>query len=353
MATIRQRTRQDGSSTYHVQVRLKGHPTQTATFKRKTDAKRWAQQTEAAIKEGRYFQTAEAQKHTVADLVDRYIAESTAEKKDGKNQERQLNWWKERIGDYLLADVRPALIVEWREKMARETTARGTVRAPATVNRKLAALSVAFTAAEKEWQWVESNPVGKVKKKKEPPGRTRFLSEDELPRLLEACKNSKCELLYPAVVFAVSTGMRKGKILNLTWGDIDWGRNVAVFYDTKNAETYSVPLTGHLLDELKKLNKVRRIDTKLVFPGQGGKVPIDLRNHWDAARAEAGIVDFRFHDLKHTAASYLTMQGVSLGELAEILGQKTLQMVKRYSHLAVDHKKKVLGELDKQFFGKH
>ena len=351
MATIRQRTRQDGSIVYQTQVRLKGHPLQTATFKRKTDARKWAEDTQSAIRDGRHFKTSEAKRHTLAELVDRYIAESTAEKKDGKNQERQLNWWKERIGDYLLADVTPALISEWREKIARETTVRGTVRAPATVNRKLAALSVAFTAAEKEWQWVESNPVVKVKKKKEPPGRTRYLSEDEFPRLLEACKNSKCELLYPAVIFAVSTGMRKGKILNLTWEDIDWGREVAVFYDTKNGENYGVPLTGHLLEELKRLSKVRRIDTSLVFPRQDGKGPIDLRDYWDVAKAEADIKDFRFHDLKHTAASYLTMQGVSLGELAEILGQKTLQMVKRYSHLAVDHKKKVLGELDKQFFG--
>ena len=140
MATIRQRTRQDGSSTYHVQVRLKGHPTQTETFKRKTDAKRWAQQTEAAIKEGRYFKTREAQKHTVAEMIDRYIASVGDDKKDAKNQAQQLRKWKDRIGEYVLADVSPALILEHRDRLGSETTKRGIVRGPATVNRMLAAL---------------------------------------------------------------------------------------------------------------------------------------------------------------------------------------------------------------------
>lgn len=351
MATIRERKRQDGSNTYHVQVRLKGHATQTETFKRKTDAKRWAQQTEVAIKEGRYFKTKEAQKHTVADLVDRYIAESTAEKKDGKNQARQLNEWKGRIGEYVLADVTPALILEHRDQLGSETTKRGTIRGPASVNRKLAALSVAFTAAVKEWQWTESNPVLQVKKRKEPRGRTRFLSDDERERLLTACKDSECKLLYPVVVFALSTGARKGEILNLEWSDVDWGRGIAVFQDTKNDEVRSVPLEGHLLAELQKLHQVPRIDTDLVFPRKDGKAPIELRDHWAKAIDKAKIEDFRFHDLRHTAASYMLGEGVSLGQLAEILGHKTLQMVKRYAHLAVAHKKAAIIKLDQHMFG--
>ena len=133
----------------------------------------------------------------------------------------------------------------------------------------LAALSVAFTAAVKKWQWTESNPVFQVKKKKEPRGRERFLSDDERDRLLAACKDSERELLYPVVVFALSSGARKGEILSLTWPDIDWENGIAIFRDTKNSEVRSVPLTGHLLEELQRLSKVRRIDTKLVFSPQG------------------------------------------------------------------------------------
>ena len=351
MATIRQRNRQDGSSTYHVQVRLKGHPTQTETFKRKTDAKRWAQQTESAIREGQYFKTIEAKKHTVAEMVDRYISAVGDDKKDAKTQAGQLRWWQERIGSYSLADVTPALILEQRDQLGSEMGRRGTIRGPATVNRMLAALSVAFTAAVKEWQWTESNPVFQVKKRKEPRGRERFLSDDERDRLLAACKDSECELLYPVVVFALSTGARKGEILGLTWSDIDWENGIAIFRDTKNDEVRSVPLTGHLLAELQRLSKVRRIDTKLVFPRKDGKAPVELRDHWAKAIKTANITDFRFHDLRHTAASYMLGEGVSLGQLAEILGHKTLQMVKRYAHLAVAHKKEAIAKLDQRMFG--
>ncbi len=352
MATIRERKREDGSTVgYHVQVRLKGHPTQTASFKRKTDAKRWAQQTEVAIREGRHFKTIEAKKHSVAELVDRYIKEVLPEKKDGRNQERQLEWWKQQIGSYSLADVTPALILQYRDQLANETSKRGRARGPATVNRMLAAISVAFTVARKEWQWTESNPLLNVRKKKEPRGRARFLSDDERERLLVACKASQCELLYPIVVFALSTGARKGEILNLTWADIDFKRGIAVFQDTKNDEVRSVPVQGHLLAELKRLSKVRRIDTNLVFPRPDGKAPAYLVKHWQTAIDAAKIDNFRFHDLRHTAASMLLANGVSLGQLAEILGHKTLQMVKRYAHLAVDHKIEAIVGLDQRMFG--
>jgi integrase len=351
MATIRQRTRKDGSTTYHVQVRLMGHGAQTETFRTKSHAKRWAQQTEAAIKEGRYFKTREAQRHTVAEMIDRYIASVGDDKKDAKNQAQQLRKWKDRIGEYVLADVTPALVLEHRDRLGSEPTERGIVRGPATVNRMLAALSVAFTAAWKEWQWTDTNPVLQVKKRKEPRGRDRYLSDDERERLLAACKASPCELLYPVVVFALSTGARKGEILNLTWADIDWEHGLAVFRDTKNDEVRSVPIEGHLLAELQKLSKVRRIDTNLVFPRKDGRAHIELRKPWVKAVKNAKIENFRFHDLRHTAASYMLGEGVSLGQLAEILGHKTLAMVKRYAHLAVAHKKAAIVKLDQHMFG--
>ena len=153
------------------------------------------------------------------------------------------------------------------------------------------------------------------------------------------------------MVFALSTGARKGEILNLTWSDIDWEHGLAVFPDTKNDEVRSALLEGHLLEELQKLSKVPRIDTDLVFPRKDGKAPVELRDHWAKAIDKAEIEDFRFHDLRHTAASYMLGAGVSLGQLAEILGHKTLQMVMRYSHLAVAHKKVAIVKLDQHMFG--
>lgn len=106
MANIQERTSKNGKTTYKVVVRLKGYPTQTATFERKTDAKKWASQTETAIREGRHFKTTEAKKHTLSDMVERYIKYVLPLKpKSKRTQETQLEWWKKELGPYTLADV--------------------------------------------------------------------------------------------------------------------------------------------------------------------------------------------------------------------------------------------------------
>ena len=181
MASIRKRISSDGTTSYRVDVRLKGFPPQRATFKRLTDAKKWGGQTEAAIREGRYFKTTEARKHTVADAINRYKDSVLLAKKDGKKQEAQLDWWNDEIGPYTLADVSPSLLGETRDKLAQD-------RAPATVVRYLAALSHVFTVAVREWGWLEDNPMRKVTKPKEPRGRVRFLSDDEQAQKVKLLK---------------------------------------------------------------------------------------------------------------------------------------------------------------------
>jgi len=111
MASIEKRKAKDGKVSYRVKVRLKGYPIQTASFDRLTDAKKWSQHTESAIREGRHFKTAEAKKHTLSDVVDRYISDVLPSKpKQIINQGQQLRWWKEQIGAYSLPDVTPAYL---------------------------------------------------------------------------------------------------------------------------------------------------------------------------------------------------------------------------------------------------
>lgn len=352
MATITKRTDNSGAATFQVKVRLKGHPTQAATFARLTDAKRWAQATESAIRENRHFKTTEAKRHTLADLVDRYAREVLPGKKDGAHQGRQLDWWKGALGAYALADVTPALIAETRDALAAQPTHRGPTTSPATVVRYLAALSHAFTVAVKEWGWVDSNPLVKVSKPKEPRGRVRFLDDDERDRLLTACRASAGPDLYPAVILALSTGARAQEVLGLRWPQVDLGRRVATLLDTKNGEVRVLPLAGPALALLRERSKVRRIDTDLVFPARRNPTkPIDLRTAFEAALERAGIADFRWHDLRHTAASYLAMNGASLAEIAEVLGHKTLAMVKRYAHLSEAHTAGVVGRMNRAIFG--
>ncbi len=353
MASIRKRTKKDGSTSFRVDVRLKGFPPQRATFSRLTDAKRWAQNTESAIREGRHFKTAEAKRHTLADLVDRYIENVLPTKPKQQNaQTSQLNWWKAQLGDYVLADVTAALIAEKRDQLLKTPTSRGPTTGPATVNRYLAALSHAFTIAVKEWGWVEDSPLRKVRKPTEPKGRVRFLSDDERARLLKACKRSDSQILYLVVVLALSTGMRRMEIMGMRWKDIDFQRACVTLHETKNGEVRVIPLTGHAMELLQEFAKVRRLDTDLLFPGKAKKhVPIDLRTPWETALKRAEIDDFKFHDLRHSAASYLAMNGASLAEIAEVLGHKTLQMVKRYSHFSEVHTANVVGRMNEKIFG--
>ena len=352
MASIEKRITSENKVSYRVKVRLKGFPAQSATFARLTDAKKWVQHTEAAIREGRYFKTTEAKKHTLAESIDRYIKNVLPNKpRSFRDQYIQFAWWKSVMGQHVLADVTPALIAEHRDKLAKGSTVRGAQRSAATVNRYLAALSHLFTIAVREWGWVEDNPLRKVSKMKEPRGRVRFLSEVERERLLVVCKESDSHYLYLSVVLSLSTGARKMEILGLHWQNVDLSRRVITLHDTKNGERRVLPLTGHAMDLMVAHSKVRQLHSELVFPGKNPNSPIDLRSPWETALQRAEISDFRWHDLRHSAASYLAMNGASLAEIAEVLGHKTLQMVKRYAHLSEAHTAGIVARMNEKIFG--
>ncbi len=216
----------------------------------------------------------------------------------------------------------------------------------------MTSLSHGFTHAAREWNWISDNPFRKLKKLPEPRGRVRCLSETETKRLLEACQGSRDTRLYPLVVLALSTGARRGELLGLRWADVDLERGIAVAHHTKNNERRALPLSGQALDVLRDLGKVRRLDTDLVFADRRGRPSIP-RKSWDRAVEAAEIDDFRFHDLRHTAASYLAMSGATLAEIAEVLGHKTLAMVKRYAHLTDQHTSEVVARMNRRFLSGH
>ena len=353
MARIKERTAKDGTPRYFVEIRLKGYPTQTATFKRKTDVKKWIQDTESAIREGRHFKTAEAKKHTFGDLVDRYIKDVLPTKpKQAAKQKTQLEWWKSKMGVYVLADITPALIVQYRDELASGTTYRHTQRSPSTVVRYMAALSHAFTIAVKEWGWLEDTPTRKVTKPRNAEGRVRFLDDEERARLLAECQASTSPQLYLCVILALSTGMRQAELMNLQWKDIYLKDGYLILHQTKNGKRRRVPLAGHGLELLRDYGKIRRMDTPLVFPSTTNPLkPIELRSAFKYALERAAIQDFKWHDLRHCTASYLAMNGASLAEIAEILGHKTLAMVQRYAHLSDGHVSNVVASMNAKLFG--
>ena len=356
MPSIRERKGKQGTS-YLVEVRIKGHPPETASFKRLTDARRWAQQTEAAIREGRYFKTAESRKRTLGELLDRYKRDRLPLRgRDKETVGPQLLWWQQQLGDYLLSDITPIMIADCRDKLLHEPVRKkGASKeyrlSQTTVIRYLASLSVCLTYANRDLGWLESNPVKLVSKPKPSRGRVRFLSDEEREALLKECKLSSSQALYPVVVIALATGARLSEITELRWKDIDLKEKVLRFEHTKNGERRAVPLARPALKVVQELQKVRRIDTDLVFPRADGKQPVDLRKTFARCSQRAGLKDFHFHDLRHTAASYLAMSGASLLEIADTLGHKTLAMVKRYSHLTTQHTAGVLERMNEKQFG--
>ncbi len=345
MASIEKRTTDTGDTSYRVKIRLKGYPPQTATFARLTDARKWAQHTEAAIREGLHFKTAEAKKHSFNDLVTRYTSEVLPHynEKEQKERKSKLEWWVKNIGHYLLADITPTLISEHKAKMTQSA---------ATVDKYIKNLSHAFSMAVNDWGWLDDNPVKKVKIPKLPRGRVRFLDDDERARLLTACKESSNTWLYPCVILALSTGMRQGELMGLKWQNVNLKDGFLILHETKNGERRRVPLAGLGLELLRDHAKVRRIDTDLLFPSTINTTkPIDLRKPFQNALKAAEITDFHWHDLRHCTASYLAMNGASLAEIAEVLGHKTLAMVKRYAHLSDGRVSNVLDSMNAKIFG--
>lgn len=339
MATIRER-----GGSWHVQIRLKGFPPVTETFARKTDAKRWAESTEAAMRDRRWFPEASTRGKSVADAIDRYLADVLSRRDGNEDTVRpQLLWWRSELGAFALSTLTGPRIVEARDKLSR-TTARGksSTLSPATVNRYLAALSSVLTAAVKDWGWLASSPMGRVRKLKEPPGRVRYLSPDELRRLLGAAKDGPTWFPY-FVEVALATGVRLSELADRHLGDVQLERRRLLLEETKNGERRGIRLSRPAEAAIKAWLALRpEVESDLLFPHTGG-----FQHRWTECKARAGIEDFHFHDLRHTAASYLAMNGATLAEIAEFLGHKTLAMVKRYAHLSEGHVDKVVDRVGK------
>ncbi len=380
MANIQKRQRKDGT-VYRVQVRIKGYPQQQKSFRRLTDAKLWAQQTEAALRRGELRALVKVSgTHTLAEAIKRYRNEVLPRKSPGtqRSESAHMDFWEAKLGDYGLTYIEPAMIAEHlatlaNEKVApkhKETEKGSKAGAKATKPPKLRSLrtikyyrdtlSTLFKYA-RQWQWATHNPLDDVEKITNlRNGRVRYLSDDERKALLAACKSNHNRHLYPIVMLALTTGARKGEVLGLTIGDVDLNRGMAVLRDTKNGETRSVPIVPQITDLMReqaayatKLYESLEDHTGAcwLFPRTDGKEPIEIRKAWYNAVDAAKLADFRFHDLRHSTASYLAMNGASLVEIADVLGHKTLQMVKRYSHLSESHVKGLMERVNTQVLG--
>lgn len=214
---------------------------------------------------------------------------------------------------------------------------------PATINRELACFKRMYNLAIK-WGDAKKNPVNDVDFLEEPPGRTRFLSEDECQRLI----NRSASHLKPILITALNTGLRLGEILSLQWQQVhidSVAEPCIEVIHTKNNKTRFVPLNDDMVTLLSSLRR----DSEYVFLGARGKPLKSVRKPFESALKRTGISGFRFHDLRHTFASHYVMSGGDILSLKAILGHSSMRMVERYTHLASSHQFRLVNNLNGRF----
>lgn len=334
---------------YKALVRLTGWPTVSKTFRLKKDAEDWARRTEDEMVRGVFIQRAPAERLTLSAALDRYAREVTPTKKASSRttELRRIESLKRLLGSYSMAALSADVVAEFRDRrLAGDINPITGIRRPRaanTVRLDLALLSHLFTIAIKEWRLgLTHNPVQNIRKPSPGPGRNRRLAAEEETRLMARIDQHPNPMLRWIVRIALETGMRSSEITSLRRGQVDIKRRIVRLLETKNTSPRTVPLTitaAALFDEALN-HPVRPIDTDLIFFGEPGRdkvrKPYEFNKVWSEIKAEVGLKDLHFHDLRHEAVSRLVEAGLGDQEVAAISGHKSMQMLKRYTHLRAE-----------------
>lgn len=270
---------------------------------------------------------------TLDQAATRYLT-AKARKRSLADDARYLDAFKVAFGaETPLAEISGARISAWREvRLAAVNPRTKRAYSAAAVNRPLAALRHLLTLAREEWEVLGAVP--RVRLEKEPQGRLRWLTKEEASRLLGKCDVSKNPLLGAIVRLALGTGMRREEILGLTWERVDFARGVLRLEQTKSGRRREIPMDD---TAYAALSSVRGAREGLVFTKADGRRWGKIRTSFESAVEAAKVDDFRFHDLRHTFASWAVQRGASLHELKDLLGHSSLAMVMRYAHLAPEN----------------
>ncbi|WP_298217854.1 site-specific integrase [Halothiobacillus sp.] len=371
---------QTPNDTWMVVIRRKGHKPVTKTIKRKTDATKWAQQIEGAIDRGEYSPDRPTAKITFKELVDKFSTAPDGLLSMSKTTQEVMPYnlvqWAKHLGHMRLMDIDAEAIEIAMEQVAtrRRISAAGKDMgqiSPSTLKRDISALGGVLKWAVNK-RIIAENPMRKVVKPKINDARERYLTDDELIRLLDACDQSESAELGIAVRLALFTGMRQADVMGLEWprinlGDLptrytdDSGRAFAIpprhalVTVTKNGHPHLAPIEGMAFDALKAWSAKRRTfdGSRLVFQGRHNSYqPLDLRRPWETALRRAGIEGFRWHDLRHTFASMMLKTGASHIELAKLTGHRDLKSLMRYAHISPEHSSGLVAKMQNTVLGK-
>jgi integrase len=326
MASIRKK----GEHQWHAQVRRKGFPSQTRTFTTRADAERWAKIVESEMERGVFVSRTESEATLLRDALRRYAEEILPSKRGQAADRSRIKTLEAALGDYRLAAITSTHVARFRDS-------RLHVVGPQSVIHEINLLSRVLKAATHDWGIALPGglPTAHVRKPSKPQGRDRRVSKRELERILDATGSAD---LRAAVVIAIETAMRRGEIASLGWKHIDLDKRVAHLPKTKTDVARDVPLSSAAIVALKELP--RRLDGR-VFGLQAESMSQAFERACEPHRAN--VANLHFHDLRHEATSRLFEKGFNVMEVAAITGHKTLDMLKRYTHLRAEDLAKRLG----------
>ncbi len=284
------------------------------------------------IAENRYLDIKKAPKVRFSDFADEFLEiYARPNKSSWRRDESCVVHFKKFFGEKYLHEIKAKDVEEYKSQRLEHVK-------KSSINRELGCLTTLMNKAV-EWDKLAENPANSVKKFRVQNQRTRYLEADEVDKLIGACGGS----IKPMVITALNTGMRKHEVLDLEWKDIDLKNNIIYVKKTKNKKCREVPINDTLRDFFEELKRKKR--TGYVFSKEDGTPYKSLKTAFGTAVRKAGIEDFTFHDLRHTFASHLVMNGVDLKTVQELLGHSNIETTMRYAHLSVGHKKQAVNRL--------
>jgi len=329
MASFISRSGPGGKRVWQAHVRRRGYPPQVRTFDKKADAQAWAAGIESEMARRVFVSHAEAESTTLNDLLTRYEREIAPAKRGAQIERIRLaHFRKHPLARRSIASIRGVDIASWRDGRLKDVS-------PATVGREMNILGHVFETARKEWGLAITNPVRDIRRPSAPNARDRRLVGDEETRLLAAAATYSGEI-GPIITWAIETAMRRGEIAAMRWEYMDRKSRVLLVPETKTGTPRRVPLSSRALAVLDGL--VRRIDGRV-----WGMRPHSISQAFERVCSVAGIKGLTFHDLRHEATSRLFEKGLNPMQVAAITGHRTLQMLKRYTHLRAEDLVELIG----------
>lgn len=322
MASITKR-----GSYWRAQVRRKGYPPQFHTFDTKAQADAWVRQIENEMDRGVFVSRAEAERTTLAEALERYWREIASKKRHPYQERQRINHWlRQPLAACFLANLRGAEFARYRDER------RTLGRAENTIRLELALISHVFEIARKEWG-MESlgNPIRNIRKPSGSRERDRRLRPGEYDLLAQALSDCGNPWARAAFDLAIETALRQGMLFKLRWEWVDLDRRV-IRIPTEYRSTGNKGVPAFLPLSTKAvtlLSSLPRSVSGLVLPTTQNAVVCA----WKRVLRKLGIADLHWHDLRHEAASRLFERGLHPLEVASITGHKSLNMLRRYTHL--------------------